>query len=259
MADQIPVSKPVNNLLPTDVDGFDRFAPALIKQYLGHYAEKQLGLTLKELLALGRRNPNDPAWDAAEAIELYERLEREVIPEFYNRNKAGIPAAWVARMRESMARLTPRFSANRTVREYTEQQYLPAAAAYHLRTADKGALANKLAGWRRELDRHWAALRFGEVKAGTKGAEHVFEVQVYLNELDPEAVQVELFADGPKDKGPVRQAMRRVRKLTGAPGGYVYSAAVPAARPPADYTARVIPRFEGIAVPLEDARILWQR
>jgi starch phosphorylase len=44
-------------------------------------------------------------------------LEREVIPEFYTRNKQGIPIAWIGRMRESMARLTPRFSANRTVRE----------------------------------------------------------------------------------------------------------------------------------------------
>ena len=42
-------------------------------------------------------------------------------------------------------------------------------------------------------------------------------------------------------------------------GGYVYSAAVPAAHPPADYTARVIPRCEGVSIPLEDARILWQR
>ena len=51
---------------------------------------------------------------------LYDLLEREVIPEFYTRDKKGIPTAWVARMRESMARLTPRFSANRSVREYTE-------------------------------------------------------------------------------------------------------------------------------------------
>ena len=81
----------------------------------------------------GREHGDDPAWDAVEADALYELLEREVIPEFYARDEQGIPTAWVARMRESMARLTPRFSANRTVREYTEQHYLPAATAYHLR------------------------------------------------------------------------------------------------------------------------------
>ena len=75
----------------------------------------------------GQEHGDDPAWDAAEADTLYELLEGEVIPEFYARDEQGIPTAWVARMRESMARLTPRFSANRTVREYTEQHYLPAA------------------------------------------------------------------------------------------------------------------------------------
>jgi starch phosphorylase len=58
---------------------------------------------------------------------------------------------------------------------------------------------------------------------------------------------------------PVRQEMKRVRQLAGASDGYVYSAAVSAGRPPADYTARVIPRHDGVAIPLEDARILWQR
>jgi hypothetical protein len=58
---------------------------------------------------------------------------------------------------------------------------------------------------------------------------------------------------------PVRQEMKRVRQLAGASGGYVYSAAVSAARPPADYTARVIPHCDGVAISLEDAQILWQR
>ena len=58
---------------------------------------------------------------------------------------------------------------------------------------------------------------------------------------------------------PVRQEMKRVRQLAGELGGYVYSAAVSAARPTADYTARVIPHCDGVAIPLEEARILWQR
>jgi starch phosphorylase len=82
----------------------------------------------------GQEHGSDPAWDAAEAKTLYERLEHEVIPEFYSRNEKGIPTAWVARMRESMARLTPRFSANRAVCEYTEQHYLPAAISERIFT-----------------------------------------------------------------------------------------------------------------------------
>ena len=92
----------------------------------------------------GQEHGDDPAWDAVEADALYERLEREVIPEFYARDEQGIPTAWVARMRESMARLTPRFSANRTVREYTEQHYLPAQPPTICALPTKAQSAGKL-------------------------------------------------------------------------------------------------------------------
>ena len=207
----------------------------------------------------GQEHGSDPAWDAVEAEALYERLEREVIPEFYNRNEKGIPTAWVARMRESMARLTPRFSANRAVSEYTEQHYLPAAAAYLSRVANKGAIGRQIVDWRHSLEAKWAAMRFGGLKVETKGDQHVFEVQVYFKDLDPKAVRVELYADGIKGSPPVRQEMTCLHPLADESGGYVYSATVSAARPPADYTARVMPRCEGVAIPLENPRILWQR
>jgi starch phosphorylase len=115
----------------------------------------------------GREHGDDPARDAVEAEALYDLLEREVITEFYIRNESGIPTAWVRRMRESMARLTPRFSANRAVREYAEQHYLPAAATYLVRASDKGAIGKKLVNWQHTLEQKWAAMRFGEVKVET--------------------------------------------------------------------------------------------
>jgi starch phosphorylase len=207
----------------------------------------------------GQEHGDDPAWDAVEADALYDLLEQEVIPEFYTRDKSGIPIEWVKRMRESMAQLTPRFSADRTVREYTEQHYLPSATAYHLRLANKGALGRQIVDWQHSLEQKWATLHFGEVKVETRGDQHVFEVQVWLNGLDPTAVRVDLYADGVAGSAPVRQEMKRVREPVNAPGSYVYNAAVPAARPPSDYTARVIPHCDGVAIPLEDARILWQK
>jgi starch phosphorylase len=207
----------------------------------------------------GREHGDDPAWDAVEADALYDLLEREVIPEFYARNGSGIPTAWVRRMRESMAQLTPRFSASRTVSEYTEQLYLPAAAAYHLRSANKGAIGGQIIHWQHNLDQKWATLRFGEVKIETRGGQHAFEVQVYLADLEPNAVRVELYADGVNGGDPVRQEMKNVCRIDGASGGYVYGTAVSAARPRTDYTARVVPHCDGVAVPLEEARILWQR
>lgn len=207
----------------------------------------------------GQEHGDDPAWDAVEADALYDLLEQEVIPEFYSRDENGIPTAWVKRMRESMARLTPRFSADRTVREYTEQHYLPAAAAYHMRTAEKGAIGGQVVNWRHALAQHWAALRFGEMKVQTDGEQHVFEVQVYLDDLDPEAVRVELYADGVNGGSPYRQEMSSIRQLAGWIGGHVYRTSAPAVRPATDYTARVIPHYDGVAVPLEETRILWQR
>ncbi|MHB1225854.1 MAG: DUF3417 domain-containing protein, partial [Gemmatimonadaceae bacterium] len=134
-----------------------------------------------------------------------------------------------------------------------------AAAAYRERAANKGAIGAALVEWRLALDRKWAALRFGEVKATTDGARHLFEAQVYLDELDPEAVRVELYADGIGGAPAVRMEMQRVRQLVGAANGYLYRAEVPANRPATDYTARVVPYRAGMTVPLEDARILWQR
>jgi starch phosphorylase len=207
----------------------------------------------------GGEHGDDPAWDAAEADTLYGLLEREVVPEFYARNEHGIPTAWVKRMRESMARLTPRFSANRSVREYTEQHYLPLAGAYHARSADKGALGRHILAWRNSVDQRWGGVHFGEVKVETRDLQHVFEVSIGLNDLDPMAVRVELFANGVGDGAPVRQEMTRVRQDAGASRSYLYSATVPSDRPAQDYTPRLMPHHDGVAVPLEDARILWQR
>ena len=207
----------------------------------------------------GQEHGDDPAWDARDAEALYDLLEYEVIPEFYTRDEQGIPKAWVARMRESMAQLTPRYSTNRAVSEYTEQHYLPAASAYLTRAAVKGAIGVELVNWRRELDQKWSALHFGEVKFETDGERHVFEAQVYFDDLDPAVLQVELYANGVDGEPSERVEMMQVRQLVGAINGYAYRTEVPADRPATDYTARVIPHREDVAVPLEAAHILWQR
>jgi starch phosphorylase len=206
----------------------------------------------------GKEHGDDPAWDVAEAEAIYGLLEREVIPEFYTREPKGIPVAWVARIRESMGRLTPRFSSNRTVREYTENYYIPAAKAYRDRAADKGAMGVQFVNWRHALEQGWSNLRFGEMKVTTDGENHVFEVQVYLSGLDPNTVRVELYADGVNGGEPVRQEMKYVRQLVSA-NGTIYSTQVPTTRPATEYTARMIPHRTGVAVPLEVDPILWQQ
>ncbi len=207
----------------------------------------------------GQEHGDDLAWDAVEAEALYDLLERDVIPEFYSRDGQDIPAAWVARMRNSMASLTPRFSADRAVREYTEQHYLPGAANYRERAADKGSVGRKMADWQHTLEKEWPAVHFTSSKVETDAGQHIFEVEVYLHGLDPDAARVELYADGVDGGNPVRQEMERVDPLAGTSNLYTYRARVIAARPASDYTARVIPKLIGVAVPLETARTVWQR
>jgi len=207
----------------------------------------------------GHEHGEDPAWDAKEAEALYNLLEQEVAPEFYRRDAQGIPTAWVARMRASMSQLTPHFSSNRAVREYTEQHYLPAASAYLERTANKGEAGLILANWREALEQKWPGLRFAEVVIKTENEQHTFEIQLYLDALDPKFVRVELYAIGKKNGPPERHEMTQLRQMVGATGGFVYGATVPAMRVAADYTARVIPRIDKAVVPLEAAFILWQK
>jgi starch phosphorylase len=206
----------------------------------------------------GKEHGDDPSWDAVEVEMLYTLLEREVIPEFYTLGPNGIPVSWVARMRESMGRLTPVFSANRTVRQYTEQYYIPAAAAYRKRAADRAAMGAKLVNSKRSLEKNWADLRFGEMKVTSDGETHAFEVQVYLGGLDPNSVRVEIYANGAKDGEWVQHEMIRGRQLVGT-NGFMYAAQVPSDRPVMDYTVRAIPQIPGVAIPLEVDRILWQR
>jgi starch phosphorylase len=206
----------------------------------------------------GREHGGDPAWDAAEAARLYELLEEEVIPEFYARDAQGIPGAWVARVRESMACLTPLYSANRSVRQYVEHCYLPAAEAYRRRAADNGALGAQIAARLRLLEQGWPTLRFGRVSVDTRDGRHHFSVQVQLGALAPQAVRVQLYADASPGAELLPVEMTRMAGAPGAAQTELYVASVPAGRAPSDYTARIVPDLPG-SVPLEAAHILWQR
>ena len=207
----------------------------------------------------GQEHGEDPARDAAEAEALYAMLEQEIVPEFYARDRNGIPTRWTGRIRESMASLTPRFSANRTVQEYTEKYYLLALDSYQQRAADNGSLGAQIVNWRRNLALKWPGMRFGEMKVSTAGQNHTFEVQVLLNEIEPNEVRIELYADASREQASVRQEMTPGRQLAGSVNGCVYHAAVSAARPPTDYTPRAVPRYPSVAVPLETSFVLWQR
>ena len=203
----------------------------------------------------GKDRGNDPDWDAAEAGAMYSLLESAIIPAFYDRDN-GIPLAWVARMRESMARLTPAFSANRSERQYTDELYLPLASAYVARARNRGAAAADLLAWQRALESGWRNLRFGTLTVTTHDGHHCFRVELSLGAIQPGDLEVELYAE-PLDEGPpFRAAMSPAGAVE---GGSLYVGSAPDTRPPWHYTPRVIPRREGALIPAEVSLIAWQK
>jgi starch phosphorylase len=198
-----------------------------------------------------------PDWDSAETEQLFTLLEQQVVPEFYDRDVEGIPRAWVARIRASLAQLTPRFSSNRMLAEYLEQFYLPAAAGYRRRIDRNLRIARELRQWIRELRRLWPGIHWGNVEVAPRDGRHEFRVQVYLGELTPDAVAVEVYADprGAQDAG--SHPLRRDHALSGAAGGYLYVGEVPGDRAATEYTPRIVPAHPEALVPAEARLIRW--
>jgi starch phosphorylase len=202
--------------------------------------------------------PTEAAQDAEEAEQLYSVLENEVIPLFYRRESSGIPSEWVAMMRESMSRLTGQYSANRSVREYTERFYLSAAKAYAKRSKNHGNLAVEIRKWQTELRTHWSEIHFRDLEVSQDESEYHIRTRIYLGTVCPEHVRVELFADN-SDETPFISEMSQAGELVGVQGGFVFEAKVPAVRPASDYTVRIVAALDTLAVPLEEPLILWQQ
>jgi len=142
------------------------------------------------------------------------------------------------------------------VREYVDRLYVPAAGRYLTRATGGALQAVRLCRWRETLDAHWRKLHFGRLSVNTEGEYHCVMVEAYLDELDSTAVQVQLYAD-PQDSEAPEVIVMDVSSAAGTPNSYICRARVPARRPALDYTPRIVPYLDGIAVPLETAHILW--
>ncbi|MEO5561905.1 MAG: alpha-glucan family phosphorylase, partial [Chitinophagaceae bacterium] len=207
----------------------------------------------------GKEHGDNPEWDAAEANQLYNLLENEVIPEFYTLNEKGIPLSWTAKMRRSMAELTPRFSTNRTIKEYTEQYYLPAADAYKKRSAANGEAGTQIINRKHALRENWEKINLGAVQIDKAEHGYTFHIPVFMQGFSQDEVKVELYANGINGSKPVRIKMEPVSPQNDGQEEYLYHANVDETRDVSNYTVRMIPNYEGISVPLEDNLILWQR
>lgn len=204
-------------------------------------------------------NGADPAWDAKEASQLYDILEHQVIPEFYDRDAQGIPRQWVQRVRHSMSHLTPQFSSNRMVREYVEQAYLTAAKAYRQRTADGASAAKDLAQWEKDINENWGQIRIVKRRNDAMADHWQVTADIYFGELPPTWAKVELYAEPLADEGPLVVSLDAQGAVPGLVNVYQFSTSVPHTRPIDHYTLRMVPFHPQVHIPQEMAHILWER
>jgi starch phosphorylase len=146
---------------------------------------------------------NDAYRDKVEGTSLYQLLENEIVPEFYERDANGLPPRWLKRMKNSMRTCGLQFSAGRMVREYLRMLYAPAAARAAQFSSGRFALAKELAGWKESITRRWPQIRIDEVTTTGKdsvtvGSQYGVEARVFLGDIAPDDVAVEAYY-GPVD------------------------------------------------------------
>lgn len=197
--------------------------------------------------------------DAKDADSLYSLLETRIVPEFYDRDAEGLPRRWLGRVRRSVATLTPAFASTRMFREYVEDAYLPLALLYRERGADDCAKAKSAREWADNLRRRWPGLQIEKPTITGTGNRWRVSVPVFLGEMPPSSVQVQLFGNVNGESPAEAVVLHQEHKIPGALNGYIYAGEVSASRPADDYTVRIVPYREGVQIPAELPLIAWQR
>ena len=146
----------------------------------------------------GETYDNPDYQDQVEAEALYDLLERDVVPSFYDRGEDRIPRRWVERMEASIAAVCPLVNTNRMVEDYTRQFYLKAHEHYGALEAQNAGRARSLAAWMARVRHAWPEVRIESVEQRSNGAVPVgtqlqARARVRLGTLDPEDVRVELY------------------------------------------------------------------
>ena len=213
----------------------------------------------------GEEYSNPDYQDQVESEALYHILENDVVPLFYDRDAAGIPRGWLAKMKASMKRLSPVFSTNRMVAEYAERFYLPAASRLIRLSGDKSR-ALSLMDWRKRLRAQGAEVKVTQV--GVDGGSGEFQVgskvkvtaRVFLGSLSPGDVRVHAYygvltAEGQIGKGShVDLALGQSRGTE-----HLYEGEVECGESGSCGVAvRVVPFHEDALIPYEVPWVRWE-
>jgi starch phosphorylase len=209
----------------------------------------------------------DPGYqNAVEAQALYDLLEHDVVPTFYDRKANGLPRRWVARMKSSIGGLCHFFNTHRMVQEYTERFYLVAHANYRKLEEDGGRRARELAVWRARIRENWPRIRIQAVPPQLPAEISVdtpirIQAKVSLGGLTEDDVAVELYmgrlnADG-EIVSAVPAAMRVVAQM--GDGSYLFEASEATCHFSGrhGYTVRVLPYHPDLTTPFLPGLIAW--
>ncbi|MDX6354563.1 MAG: glycogen phosphorylase [Streptomyces sp.] len=196
--------------------------------------------------------------DQLESAALYDLLESQVAPRFYDHSPRGVPTRWIEMVRHTLATLGPKVLAGRMVRDYVNELYAPAARSHR---AIQGQAAAELAEWKRRLRRQWPQVSVEHVETGEVegtpelGSTLTLRAQVALGGLDPSDVEVQLVS------GPVDAADRLTSpsvlslKATARPdasGHHHFEGQLALERTGSfGYTVRVLPAHPLLATPAE--------
>jgi len=202
--------------------------------------------------------------NTVESSALYDILERDIVPLFYDRGEQGLPRDWVARMKESIRTLAPVFNTNRMVLEYTRRFYMPAAQSFHRLNADERGPAKALAAWKEKLCGAWKQVKIVKATAEDDGDRLVGAVkrvraEVQLGALSAEDVSVEIYHGNIDAKSEFvdahAQAMRHEGEQAGAQvfvGEFKLETSGLQG-----FTVRVVPKHADLAQPLQLNLTRW--
>ncbi|GAB4234660.1 MAG: glycosyltransferase family 1 protein [Deltaproteobacteria bacterium] len=203
--------------------------------------------------------------DRVECEALYNLLENEIVPMFYDRDRGGLPRAWIGMMKASMRKLGAYFNTHRMVREYTDSAYMPAHRAGERLSADGFAAAKNLAAWRERIAGLWAgvAIRVEDARAHKEmrvGDTVGISLRVRLAGLAPSDVAVEVRYGPYTAAGEVRKGAILAARHDGREGDEeIYRVEIPcAASGRYGFAARVLPRHPDLANPFTPLSITWE-
>jgi len=212
-------------------------------------------------------NYDDPNYqDEIEANALYDLLEKEVVPLFYDhRDVDGLPRRWVAKMKDAIRLNCPFFNTARMVRDYAQRAYFPASDRYHTLIADNYVPAKELAAWKANLSEHWFNIKIKDVDVSSSADIEVnqtvaVKAKVDLATLTNDDVQVELYQGALDANGDIVNAVPVVMDYQGQdPQGLsIYTADIIYMTSGLQgLSLRVLPKHPHLSSPYEPRLIAW--